>query len=208
MRRIPIAFFLLPVAMVALLSAGCTRVPRSRTLPLWIQSVYVPMFANDSYEPGIEELLTNTLTDEILADGRLVVESSDKADAILEGKITDFTSTPRNFDREHFATSTDLGATVRLTLYARTRDGKVPLAQFNDVKSWISYLADRRYSRTEMEVDAKARLMEQLSQAIVRELITGNPKNFENAGIAVEGPASAAPAEPYLERRRKDLFIY
>ncbi len=65
------------------------------------KSIAVPIFKNETYEPGIEVLTTNKIIEEFLVDGSLRVEKKDNADLLLSGRITNYTRHPVAFDPDN-----------------------------------------------------------------------------------------------------------
>jgi hypothetical protein len=53
------------------------------------ESIYIPIFDNDTFRRGLEFGLTKAVKDEILFRTRLRIVDKEDADAILYGKITD-----------------------------------------------------------------------------------------------------------------------
>jgi outer membrane lipopolysaccharide assembly protein LptE/RlpB len=80
-------------ALVALsavvVSAGCGYSLRGN-LPAHLQTVAVPVFQNMTPVPAVENFLTNAVLNAFTTNGRLRVTSVDRADAILEGQITNY----------------------------------------------------------------------------------------------------------------------
>ncbi len=52
-----------------------------------IQSISVPMFVNATLHPRAEALATSAVADAFVMDGTYRIETRDKADAVLEGKL-------------------------------------------------------------------------------------------------------------------------
>jgi hypothetical protein len=167
LRRIMIA----GVASVLLL-AGCTTVPRTRTLPDYVRSVYVPMFKNYSYEPGLEEKITAFTVDEFLADGRLDVAQKNKADIAIEGSIRTFDIRAKHFEDDEFPLVSSASATADVTVW-ETAGGKRELGTFKRIEARVDFISDPRRVIEEVDVDVKERLMRELARWIVLEVLTG-----------------------------------
>ena len=97
MRKTAIA-----LGLICLILTGCARTPLVRTLPEYVRSVYVPMARNTSYEPGLEELVTRAVIEEMLADGRLIVENKRNADATLKIRIKNYVSVTDSYSDDEF----------------------------------------------------------------------------------------------------------
>ena len=77
------------VLMATLAGAGCGYSLRGN-LPEHIKTVAVPIFQNRTPVPAVENFLTNAVVRAFSTNGRLRVTSADRADAILEGEITNY----------------------------------------------------------------------------------------------------------------------
>ena len=55
-----------------------------------IRSIAIPTFINETYEAGIETIVTNALLRELIKDRRIKVVGEDEADAIMEGTVKSF----------------------------------------------------------------------------------------------------------------------
>jgi hypothetical protein len=54
-----------------------------------VHSVSVPIFDNESFEPQIQAVVTDTFIKELQTDGTYPITGEDEADAIVHGTITD-----------------------------------------------------------------------------------------------------------------------
>jgi hypothetical protein len=63
-----------------------------------IRSIAIPTFNNETYEAGIETIVTNALLKELIKDRRLDVVGQNEADAIMEGTVTSFTTSSVAYD--------------------------------------------------------------------------------------------------------------
>lgn len=83
-------------ALLLLAGCGYHRPGQGESLGT-IETLRVAMFANHSYEPFLENVLTNAVTQRFLRTRRWrLVEGP--ADAVFSGAISDFHSTPVSFD--------------------------------------------------------------------------------------------------------------
>ena len=64
-----------------------------------IRSIAIPTFINETYEAGIETIVTNALLRELIKDRRVKVVGEDEADAIMEGRIKSFTISSVAYDQ-------------------------------------------------------------------------------------------------------------
>jgi outer membrane lipopolysaccharide assembly protein LptE/RlpB len=94
------ARFLLLLGCLLLVSAcGYQFVGRSSPLPPEIRRIAVPTFENNTFEPLLDERLTEAVKKAFIAYPRLqVVNSASDADAVLKGRIITFLLTPISFN--------------------------------------------------------------------------------------------------------------
>src|SRR5580700_6486294 len=73
-----------------LLFSGCyTLGPIKPTYMKGVHSVSVPIFANKSFEPQVQAVITDTFIKELQTDGTYPITGEDEADAIVYGTVTD-----------------------------------------------------------------------------------------------------------------------
>lgn len=96
--------------------AGCAKFGYrlGSTLPPDIKTVYVPLFANKSREPLIENNATAALIAELQKDGTLKVVNLENADVILECTLTSVSLNPLRYNRSDVTKPNE----YRLTLAA------------------------------------------------------------------------------------------
>lgn len=73
------------VVLFALIS-GCGYTTKS-LISRKINSIYIPIFENDTFRRGLEFDLTTAVKDEIMSKTKLRIAKKDNADTILTGKI-------------------------------------------------------------------------------------------------------------------------
>ncbi len=169
--RLPFATACLALAAIVFLS-GCTPIPRARTLPPTIRSIYIPMAENMTSEPGLEEQVTRYLQREFLADGRLRLEQKRLADAWIECKIRRYENKPVARGTDDFPSFSEMSIEVAVTIRENIPKAP-PLGGVRTAKANFSYPSDLRASYATLDVDAGDRLMEELVRNIVREVLTG-----------------------------------
>jgi len=80
---------LLVLTAGALVLAGCGYSLRG-SLPGHIRTVAVPVFANKTQQPAVENFLTRAVIEAFVTSGRLKVVRPEEADSILEGEIVGY----------------------------------------------------------------------------------------------------------------------
>jgi hypothetical protein len=91
---------LLLILTAAILLSGCAGYRLGSTLPPDIKTIYVPLFANKSREPLVENDATSATIAELQTDGTLKVVNAEKADVILECTIYGISLNPLRYDRD------------------------------------------------------------------------------------------------------------
>lgn len=87
------------MASMFLVLHGCGYSPRG-SLPGHIRTVAIPIFANKTQEPAVENLLTRAVRDAFVTSGRLKVVRPEDADSILEGEITGYQLNSLSYNRQ------------------------------------------------------------------------------------------------------------
>ena len=160
------------LALSLVLVVACTSVSLERTLPEAITAIDVPMFKNLTYEPGIEELITNYTIENFLADGRLTVVQKGVADARVEGTITAYTVSVSSFASDDFPMMSTAEATAKVTVW-QPQNPEIPIAEFSDIHAVFAYVGDPRSTVYENVVKVKERLFRTLASNIVTMVMTG-----------------------------------
>jgi outer membrane lipopolysaccharide assembly protein LptE/RlpB len=89
----------LGLASLAAALAGCGYSFRGN-LPDHIQTVAVPVFANKTAEPAVENFLTSAVVEAFSTNGRLRVVPREDADAILEGEVVRYSLASIAYDSQ------------------------------------------------------------------------------------------------------------
>lgn len=95
--------FVVLVALLALLLSGCgyRLQGRSDALPGDVRSLYVELFRNDSYEPYLENSITNEVVGRFARHDRLeIVEQPAQAEGILGGRIVGYSNSALSYDSD------------------------------------------------------------------------------------------------------------
>ncbi|MBS3918844.1 MAG: hypothetical protein KG012_08155 [Deltaproteobacteria bacterium] len=106
----------------AVLMAGCgyQMVGKETHVPPGINSIAVPTFVNQTFEPGIEVPLTQGFLREFIQDRRVKVVGRDEADSVLEGVIKSFQIYSVSYDRSGIALEYQTTVVIDLTLRKKT----------------------------------------------------------------------------------------
>lgn len=82
----------LACAVLLLGTTGCEEM--KPTMPDHIRRIAIPTFLNQTSQPGIDQEISQKVTQEVLVDGRLSVVPMQQADGLLEGTITQYLQLP------------------------------------------------------------------------------------------------------------------
>ena len=88
----------LAAAVACLLAAGCGY-SVTGSLPPHIRTVAVPIFANRTQEPAVENLITRAVVEAFTTNSGLKVVNPEDASAILEGEIVGYQLQPLAFNQ-------------------------------------------------------------------------------------------------------------
>ena len=88
------------VLLALMVGSGCMGYQLGSSLPPGIEVVHVPVFSNATDEPGLEVVTTRATIAEFQRDGTLSVGEGERADVILEARVTRFSLDPLRYDRD------------------------------------------------------------------------------------------------------------
>jgi|KBSSwiStaDraftv2_1062776.scaffolds.fasta_scaffold411254_1 hypothetical protein len=101
---------------LAIVSGGCGYSLRT-SLPPGIKVVHVPVLENKTAEPGIEDFITQALTQAVVQSARVrIARNAQEADATLSGSIVEYRLAAISFDRSANVTAYRLIIGLALTL--------------------------------------------------------------------------------------------
>lgn len=115
------------LTLLSLLLSGCgyRLQGRSDALPGNVRHLYVELFRNDSYEPYLENALTNEVVGRFARHDRLeIVEQQARAEGVLSGRIVKYTNHALSYDPEDRIAEYRSQMTVAAAL-RRTDNGEV-----------------------------------------------------------------------------------
>jgi outer membrane lipopolysaccharide assembly protein LptE/RlpB len=104
--------------LIQLLGCGYQMVGKETHVPPGLNSVAIPTFKNQTFEPGIEVPFTQAFLREFIQDRRVNVVDRAEADSVLEGIIRDFSLYSVSFDKSGFVI--EYQSSVILDCYQRS----------------------------------------------------------------------------------------
>jgi outer membrane lipopolysaccharide assembly protein LptE/RlpB len=111
------------ICMTLLLGCGYQMVGKETHVPSGLNSVAIPTFVNQTFEPGIEIPFTQAFLREFIQDRRVKVLDRGEADSILEGVIKSFNIYSVSYDQSGFVLEYQTTVVIDLTL--KKRDGGI-----------------------------------------------------------------------------------
>jgi len=102
------------------LGCGYQMVGKETHVPPGLNSLAVPTFKNQTFEPGIEVSFTQGFLKEFIRDRRVNVVDRKEADSILEGAIKAFYIFSVSYDKSGLALEYEIRVVLDLSLKKRT----------------------------------------------------------------------------------------
>jgi outer membrane lipopolysaccharide assembly protein LptE/RlpB len=121
--------------IVLLAACGYQMVGKETHIPSGLNSVAIPTFVNQTFEPGIEVPITQGFLKEFIQDRRVKVLDRGEADSVLEGVIKSFNIYSVAYDRSGLATEYQTSIVIDLTLKKRTGEVLWVMKDFSE-SSW------------------------------------------------------------------------
>lgn len=151
---------------LALAAAGCGYSLRA-SLPANIKTVHIPTLENRTQEPGIEDFVTQALTQALVTSGvARIASNAAEADGVLEGSIVEYSLNSLSFDGAANVTRYRLQIALSLALRDR-RTGEVIWKQ-DRIEERSDFPVSGRVTQTiSREQDAVRRAAVDVGRAIV-----------------------------------------
>ena len=159
----------LAVILLLLVLAGCGYhfAGHGNSLPGEVSRVYLPLFANRTLKPQLENLLSNEVGMALARNGNIIeVRSKELAEAVLQGTVSSYATTAIAYDKNDDISEYRAKLTIEVSLRS-IADGRL---LWQGTVAWSEdYLADNDKARQrELERDA----VEKLSRRIADELLS------------------------------------
>jgi outer membrane lipopolysaccharide assembly protein LptE/RlpB len=106
--------------MVLVAGCGYQMVGKETHVPPGLNSIAIPTFKNETFEPGVEVQFTQGFLREFIQDRRVNVVGRSEADSILEGVIKSFTIYSVSYDRSGLVLEYQANVVLDLTLKKKT----------------------------------------------------------------------------------------
>ena len=113
-------------ALLLFTGCGYALVGHSNFLNPSIHTIQVPTFVNRTTRVELEQFVTQSVADEMVARGRLrLVSNANDADIILKGSIDSFGIFPIAFNQQGFATQYQISITANIQLVDHRHEDQV-----------------------------------------------------------------------------------
>lgn len=122
-----LAFLRLSLASL-LLASGCAGYHLGPVKPTFMKEVHtlaVPAFKNNTLMPRTEVLVADTIIKQFQQDGTYEIVPEERADAILEGSVTNIQRTPSRSLRGNVLATSEYTVTITLEVRVTKRDTNV-----------------------------------------------------------------------------------
>lgn len=164
--------FTLAAAAAGLLLAthmsGCVGYKLGSNLPAGIRTVAVPVFANETGEPGLEAIATSAAIQEVQKDGSLKIAPREQANCLLEVRLKQYKLNPVRYRRDQATTAREYRLDLTADYVLRKLPGNEVIAQGTGINGFTNFeaLADLPSARRAAFPKAAA----DLAHRIVREV--------------------------------------
>ncbi len=148
-----LVLFLTALAM-ALVSCGYSMgrtVALNEGSSLGYQTIAIPMFANETFEPLIEREVTSALKEEVAYDGRLKLVDADEADLVVEGSVVRFELQPLTFDAADRILEYRLSIVSRVTV--KDTSGDKVVWKDSAIESFADYRVTEDVTKSKINKD-------------------------------------------------------
>jgi hypothetical protein len=163
MKRWPV------LLVIALCAGGCATYKVGSTLPDGVQSVYIPVFINETDEPGVESEATRAAIQEFQNDGTLRVTTEDAADLVLTVTIKEFKLKPLQYKRDRTTTAEEYRLTLVADVVATRTSNRSVLSERTHLEGDAEFTlaTDMRAAKRDALPDAAEDLAHKIVEAVV-----------------------------------------
>lgn len=171
-KRLLLGSILLP-SLVAM-ACGYALIGRGSNIPGDVQVIYLSPLENNTRRAQVEQILLQSIADEVVLRGRFDLASSEEgADALLDGTITGFLVTPIAFDDDGLAEEYEISISATME-FRRTPSGEILWRNPN-------YIFRENYELTEEEAsffDREILAVEAVAELFAKTLLTDLMEGF------------------------------
>lgn len=149
---------------------GCVGYRLGSNLPPGIQTVFVPVFVNETSEPGLETPTTSAAIAEIQKDGSLRVTTREVANCVLEVKLRDYKMNPLRYRRDDTSTAQEYRLDLTADYVLKRLPGNEIIAQgkgvtgFTDIVSLADLPSARKAALPAAATDLAHRIIREITE--------------------------------------------
>jgi len=161
------------IACIAvLLTAGCAYYSVSGSLPGHIKTAAVPLFDNETTEPGIVEDVSSAIIDAIISNGSMKVVGEFQADAVVRGVIIDVIDEADEYSSSEQAKQFKVRIFADVVFFDRVKNR--PLWEEKNLEGWARYDASGSGGAESVSRDeAKEQALDMLAKEIIDKTVAG-----------------------------------
>lgn len=154
---------------LVLLTISCTGYHLGNTLPPGLSAITIPVFINETKEPGLETRVTAATIQEFQKDGSLRVVQKEQANCILEVRIRKSELEPLRYRRDQAITANEYRLTITADVVLRKLPGNEVLVNSPGIIGFTSFtaLADLPSARRAALPKASADLGQRIVKCVV-----------------------------------------
>jgi len=167
-RALPIALTLALILTIP--QTGCVGYRLGSNLPANIRKVFVPVFVNDTGEPGLENPTTSAAIAEIQKDGSLKVAAREEADCILEVTLRSYKMNPLRYRRDQTTTAQEFRLDLTADFVLKKLPGNEILSQgkgitgFTDVQALVDLPSARKVALPATATDLAHKIIREITE--------------------------------------------
>ena len=146
---------------------GCSHYSVSGSLPSHIKTAAVPLFDNETVEPGIVEEVTETVINAIISNGAMKVVGESQADAVVNGTIMNVRDEADTYSRSEQAKQFKIRIFADVRFFDRRKNRVI--WEEKGLEGWARYDASSPTARE----DAKKEALKMLAGLIIDKTVAG-----------------------------------
>jgi len=146
---------------------GCSHYSVSGSLPSHIKVAAVPLFENETVEPGIVQEVTETVINAIISNGAMKVVGESQADAVVNGTIMNVRDEADTYSRSEQAKQFKIRIFADVRFFDRRKNRVI--WEEKGMEGWARYDASSPSARE----DAKKEALKMLANLIIDKTVAG-----------------------------------
>ena len=165
------AILMFPIFFFCLHACGYHFAGHYSSLPPEIKTIYIPLFANKTYEPGIENLFTNALIREFIKSNKVDVVRGE-AEGVISGEIISFKLDPLSYTKDDRVL--EYRAIIKVSAAFRKADTGEVIWKNENLSHNEEYMVSSDMVSTEAgKKGAKEKIVEELAERIHDSILEG-----------------------------------